>query len=51
MNFQQIIQGLVFSAIVLGTNSCAVNPATGTPDLVFMSESDELEMGKKCMSS
>jgi predicted Zn-dependent protease len=47
MNFQQIVKGLFFSAVVLGTNSCAVNPATGTPDLVFMSESDELEMGKK----
>lgn len=28
-------------------NSCAINPATGTPDFVFMSESSEIEKGRE----
>lgn len=28
-------------------NGCAVNPATGTPDVVFKSESKEIELGKE----
>ncbi len=37
--------------ILLGTqfllSSCSINPATGTPDLVFMSESEEIAKGKE----
>jgi predicted Zn-dependent protease len=47
MNVQQILLGLCFTTVILCINSCAVNPATGTPDLVFMSESDEIAMGKE----
>lgn len=32
---------------LLGAAGCAVNPATGTPDFVFMSESSEIEKGKE----
>lgn len=40
---------LVTSALMLawGLQSCAVNPATGQPNLVLMSESRELEIGKE----
>jgi len=47
MRIQQIVTRiflLILTSIICG---CAVNPATGTPDLVFMSESKELEMGKE----
>jgi predicted Zn-dependent protease len=32
---------------LLGLQACAVNPATGTPNIVLMSESRELEIGKE----
>jgi predicted Zn-dependent protease len=40
------ISGLIltFTAFI---SSCAINPATGTPDLVLMSENAELEKGKE----
>ena len=39
-----LIGGSVLIATIQG---CAVNPATGTPNLVMMSESRELEIGKE----
>ena len=47
MNFRYYVQGLVAFFICVYLSACAVNPATGTPDLVFMSEKDEIEMGKE----
>jgi len=35
---------LTFCVLILG---CSINPATGTPDIVLMSESSEIEMGKE----
>ena len=32
---------------LLGLQACAVNPATGTPNIVLMTESRELEIGKE----
>jgi len=46
-SIQQSVAQLVMLLLVLFTSSCAVNPATGTPDLVFMSESKEIAMGKE----
>ena len=42
-------RGLLLAVILAAiyTGGCALNPATGRPDLVFMSESDELELGAK----
>ena len=34
----------IFSLLFI--NACAVNPATGRPDLVMMSESTEIKKGK-----
>lgn len=39
------LAGLVLGAAAL--QSCAVNPATGSPNLVLMSENRELEIGKE----
>ncbi|MEX0738314.1 MAG: M48 family metalloprotease [Pseudohongiella sp.] len=36
---------LVMLAVAAGLQACAVNPATGQPNLVLMSESRELEIG------
>ena len=33
--------------MILGLQACAVNPATGQPNLVLMSESRELEIGEE----
>ncbi|WP_339858774.1 M48 family metalloprotease [Pseudohongiella acticola] len=33
--------------VILGLQACAVNPATGQPNLVLMSESRELEIGEE----
>jgi len=38
---------LLFISIVSLVTSCAMNPATGTPDFVFMSESEEIRKGKE----
>ena len=35
------------ASLLLGLNSCAVNPATGQGNIVMMSESRELELGKE----
>jgi len=41
-----LLIALLISVITL-LPSCAINPATGTPDLVLMSESAEINMGKE----
>ena len=40
-----LIRALTFALATLYLQACAFNPATGRPDLVFMSEEDELQMG------
>jgi len=40
-----LITLLVSMAFIVA--SCAINPATGMPDLVLMSESSEIRMGKE----
>jgi len=47
MNIQQIVTRIFILIMISFVSGCAINPATGTPDLVFMSESKELEMGKE----
>ena len=39
--------GLSVLVTVGGLSSCSINPATGTPDLVLMSESEEIKIGKE----
>jgi len=46
MKREILLIALFISAITL-LPSCAINPATGTPDLVLMSESAEINMGKE----
>ncbi|MDP2379673.1 MAG: peptidase M48, partial [Pseudohongiella sp.] len=38
---------MVLMLIWLSLQACAVNPATGSPNLVLMSENRELEIGKE----
>jgi len=38
--------GLLLS-LMLALGACSINPATGTPDVVFTSQSGEIEIGKK----
>ncbi len=38
---------LTLSVFILVTMGCSMNPATGSPDFVLMSESAEIEMGKE----
>jgi len=47
MVLRVLIQRLFLISYLLLLTACAMNPATGTPDLVFMSESEELAMGKE----
>jgi len=47
MKYLDIYSRLVIITLMLVVSSCAINPATGVPDLVFMSESDEIEKGKE----
>ncbi len=47
MNFGYLLQGLGILTMCAFLSSCAVNPATGTPDLVFMSEKEEIETGRE----
>ena len=47
MKFQQITIWLILFALTIFVGACAMNPATGTPDLVFMSESEEIAKGKE----
>lgn len=37
----------LFSSLMLTLGACSINPATGTPDVVFTSQSGEIEIGKK----
>lgn len=46
MNFRFTTLGVI-GLIALCLAGCSINPATGTPNLVFMSESDEIELGKE----
>ncbi|GAB3095520.1 M48 family metalloprotease [Aestuariicella hydrocarbonica] len=46
MNIRAITLILI-SVCLLSVTGCAINPASGTPDFVFMSEQDELELGKE----
>lgn len=41
------IKALIFSLLVILVISCAVNPVTGKKQLMFMSESQEIEMGRQ----
>lgn len=41
------IQGLLFVVLTLVLHGCATNPATGSQDLVMMSEQDEIALGKQ----
>ncbi len=43
MKMQSLIVILMFTLL----NGCATNPVTGNQDLVFMSEKDEIEIGKQ----
>jgi len=47
MKYLDIYSRLVIIILMLVVSSCAINPATGVPDLVFMSESDEIKKGKE----
>ncbi|NQZ23740.1 MAG: M48 family metalloprotease [Colwellia sp.] len=47
MKYLHIYSRLIIITMMLVVSSCAINPATGIPDLVFMSESDEIEKGKE----
>ena len=47
MHIQSIAKLLLLLAAVTQLNSCAVNPATGSADIVTMSESRELELGRE----
>ncbi|MEM9056469.1 MAG: M48 family metalloprotease [Pseudomonadota bacterium] len=44
---RRIAQVALAAAVVAALGSCASNPATGGRDLVFMSEKDEIELGRK----
>ena len=46
MIFDILLQRCAIIALVLTLPACAINPATGTPNLVFMSESEEIAKGK-----
>ncbi len=45
--FTRSILVILVSATLVGMTGCAINPASGTPDLVFMSEDSEVELGKE----
>jgi predicted Zn-dependent protease len=46
MFMRSIILAFLGTALMLSTG-CALNPATGTPDFVFMSEDKEIKLGKE----
>ncbi|MBR9910992.1 MAG: M48 family metalloprotease [Gammaproteobacteria bacterium] len=41
------VAAVALGLTLLGLAGCSVNPATGTPNLVFMSESKEISLGKE----
>ncbi|MDO8596487.1 MAG: hypothetical protein Q7R45_07670, partial [Sulfuricaulis sp.] len=44
--FQGLLIPFLLTMVVAGgTAGCAMNPVSGTPDLVFMSESSEINIG------
>jgi predicted Zn-dependent protease len=47
MKYPILLVYLSLSGLLLVTPSCSINPATGSPDLVLMSEDAEIDMGKK----
>ena len=47
MKLQHTLLGIICLASLFGATSCAINPATGTPDFVFMSESSEIKKGQE----
>lgn len=46
-NMRHILSYILVTAIVLLTNSCSVNPVTGKKQVVFISEEQEIAMGKE----
>ena len=46
MSLRLLILAVITGAMMLNAG-CAVNPATGTPDLVFMSEDKEIKLGRE----
>ncbi|BFM12142.1 M48 family metalloprotease [Simiduia litorea] len=47
MKLQRTLLTALGVVSLLGSTSCAINPATGTPDFVFMSEDSEISKGKE----
>ncbi|WP_371373024.1 M48 family metalloprotease [Thalassotalea aquiviva] len=47
MTINKFLSLLLVIVTISFTTSCALNPATGTPDFVFMSESEEVSKGKE----
>jgi len=43
----KFISCFIIFPFYVSTLGCSINPATGTPDIVLMSESSEIEMGKE----
>src|SRR3989344_4174407 len=44
--FQRLLTPLLLTATAVGfTSGCATNPVSGTPDLVFMTEAKEIQLG------
>jgi len=44
---RMLIKFTAIPLLLIVLSGCATNPVTGSPDVVFMSESDEVELGKK----
>ena len=47
MNTGQLVLAGLTAIVAVMLGSCSVNPATGSPDLVFIGESKEIEMGRE----
>ncbi len=47
MIIHNIFKLMLILIITLSSTACSINPATGTPDVVLMSESTEIAMGKE----
>jgi predicted Zn-dependent protease len=42
-----IVTGFIMIVVVLMAVSCAINPATGSPDLMLVSKEDEIKLGQQ----
>ncbi|WP_439133973.1 M48 family metalloprotease [Pseudomaricurvus sp.] len=45
--YHRLIIFFIFAIALLNLGGCSVNPASGMPNLVFMSENKEIELGKE----